>query len=245
MGDDMDNGRVSATCRAVPGSEPGFRRGLASSLRFLCMSLVLPAIVAVLSGCEDAAEAEVLPRRASRAIDRAAFAANTRTGHGNRQHTVYLRVDGNLTGRVSRFLSSGAFVPAQARVRLMREASVAASARSDDDGSFEIVGLEPAVYWVIADGLEGCTAFSVRVLPVDISVTEERMWLHMTLVPCSTMGQLANDPVAEREMQPPTPPVCPMAPVRAGGGGAGAALAGSAGLAGLAGISGDASPARP
>jgi hypothetical protein len=211
-------------------------------LRFVYVSLILPATVVMLLGPEAAAGAEVLPGSISWASQSTDFAADARTGHGNRQHTVHLRADGNLTGRVSRFLSSGAFVPAQARVRLIRDSGVVASARSNDHGMFQLTGLDPAVYWVIADGLEGCSVFSVRVSAPDASIAEERMWLHMTLAPRSTLDQLSSDPVAECEAQPP---LCPVAQGEACRGGAGAALIGSAGLAGLAGVSGEASPANP
>jgi hypothetical protein len=238
----MDRGEIGAPSGAVFHSQGDSRRSLALGLGVASVSLVSLATVAAFSGCGAGAEAEGLIRPVSTAIDDAIFAVNMRTGHGNRQHSVYLRPDGDLTARVSRFLSSGAFVPAQARVDLLRDSVVVASAHSDPQGALRIDGLQPGVYWVVADGEDGCTTFSVRVLAPDPGVAEERMWLHMTLVPRSVaLRLLRDDSVAECE----PPPSCPAKPAGAGGGGAGAAIAGSAGLVGLTGISGEASPAAP
>ncbi len=177
------------------------------------------------------------------AIDNAASGVAMRTGHGNRQHTVYLRFDGNLTGRVSRFLVSGEFVPAQqVKVCLVRDSVIAASTHSNDEGAFQIVDLEPGVYWVIAAGDDGYTAFSVRVLAHD-DVAEQRLWLHMTLVPRSTID-LLNDLLGERKVTTAML-ACPAVCQGTGGGRGGAALLGLAGLAGLTGITGEASPATP
>jgi len=230
------------------------------SARFISTNLVLLGALSVAGHLALAQAPEAVPRPPAVApmIDSGPELAPPRrdaqlgvampAGHGSRQHTVYLRFDGNLTGRTSRFLDSGALVPAKSTVCLVRDSAVLASVRSDEQGNFQFVGLTPGVYGFIAGGEAGYTAFSVRVFAPDEDVTEDRRWLHATLIPRETI-RLVNDLLAGR---PPAVTCISRAPAGMGvesaervGGRESATFVGLAGLVGLAGISGEASPASP
>ncbi|GAG01298.1 unnamed protein product, partial [marine sediment metagenome] len=84
-----------------------------------------------------------------------------------RVHSVYLRVDGILFGRVSVIDATGAFRPVKARISFVQAGEEVAAAQSDEWGHFRAVGLQPGVYSVIATGSDAFGAFSVRILPYD------------------------------------------------------------------------------
>ncbi len=187
-------------------------------------------------------------------------------------HTVSLRVDGNLAGRVCTMDATGQRTPARARVALVRNGQIVGSTRSDETGHFQVPGIRPGVYSVIAVGNDGFGAFAVHVLPFDRGAVLDNTrpfdggsaadpsLLDITMVPFSDY-QLAMALAAE-EMpgafgQPVTevPPAATTPEAEAGGGGGGgegfAPLMGLSGLAGLgagggrAGEGPQASPSRP
>ena len=194
-------------------------------------------------------------------------------GEGKPWHSIPLRVDGNLAGRVGMLDSMGQHVPARVRVTFVRNAQVVGSARSDETGAFQVPGLRPGVYSLIAVGKDGFGACSIRVLPFaggNLDPTRplyggaalEPPLLEMTLIPLSDY-MLATTLISEEAPgvlgQPITlPPAVmtstPEAVAGGGGGGGGegfAPLMGLSGLAGLAGLGGGgaggapASPSKP
>ncbi|MGQ9574323.1 MAG: carboxypeptidase regulatory-like domain-containing protein [Thermoguttaceae bacterium] len=166
-----------------------------------------------------------------------------------RPAVVRLHVDGNLAGRVSSLDASGNRVPARAQISFFRNGEVVAVAHSDEQGRFQVTGLEPGVYSVVASGAEGFAAVSVQVLPYAQQAAKEELVLELTLVP----GEEA-DALAGMLMQTPA---CLAAPAGSacgccGGGGGGWGLLGvGLGAAGMAvGITAlaeeeEASPCRP
>ncbi|NQT15967.1 MAG: carboxypeptidase regulatory-like domain-containing protein [Planctomycetes bacterium] len=158
-----------------------------------------------------------------------------------RPYTVHLRVDGNLAGRVRAINTAGNLVPVRATISFMQEGRVVGTARSDESGNFQAVGLRPGTYSVVASGRsapggsrEYIGAFSVRILAFDESAPGDQLLLDMTLMPADDLMKLLG-------METPAPYLLPQAPMMSGGGGGGGggglgALLGLAGLAGLAGL---------
>jgi len=180
---------------------------------------------------------------------------------------IRLRVDGNLAGRVCALDPTGQYVPVRAKVAFIRNAQVIGSARTDEMGNFQVSGLRPGVYSLIAVAREGLAAVSVRVLPFERAAADptrlfdgaeaaEPPLLEIAVIPFSDY-QLAMSLVAEElggfPGQPAAAPPAPQAPQAGapGGGGEGfAPLLGLGGLAGLAGLGGaaggaPASPSKP
>lgn len=150
---------------------------------------------------------------------------------GVRLHAVHLRVDGNLAGRVSAMASSGALMPARATMSFGQNGQMINSSRSDERGNFQVVGIQPGVYSVIATGPDGFSAFSVQILPFDETAPMNMLLLDITLSPLEFMDWL-------RPVEPAAilRPVTPYSTVGGGGGGGGAGLGAALGLAGLAGL---------
>jgi len=123
-------------------------------------------------------------------------------------HSVYLRADGNLSGRVCTMDPTGTARPARVSVTLVQAGQPIASARSDAWGRFQIVagstapggaanqekatGLKPGVYSVVADGEDGFAAFAVRVLPYRPDASRGQMTLEISLVPVSEKKMLGS-----------------------------------------------------
>ena len=158
---------------------------------------------------------------------------------GQRFHAVNLRVDGSLAGRVSVIEPSGMLKPVRARISFVQNGEEVASVRSDEWGRFQVPGLEPKVYSVLAKGQEGFGAFSVQVLPYDKDVDKARMLLDLTLAPAED-AKLLSEMLAEAASGNPDGTEEEDAVVSGGGGGGGyGALLGLGGLAGLAGLAGE------
>ncbi len=146
---------------------------------------------------------------------------------------VHLRVDGNLAGRLSMIDPSGKRIPARANVSFLQNGQVVASAQSDEFGRFQVTGLRPGVYSVIASGPDGFAAVSVQVLPFAADASKEQVTLELTLVP---LGDTLSDMLAgETTAAAATTPSGATGGSGGGGGGGGGfgLLAAGLGIAGL------------
>lgn len=85
-------------------------------------------------------------------------------------HELPVRSDGNLPGQLRVFDSAGNLVPAHIRLYFVQNGRVVTQTMPDRDGNFQIVGLRPGVYSVVAVGDGGFGAFAVRI--VDAVETE-------------------------------------------------------------------------
>ncbi len=170
--------------------------------------------------------------------------------NSQRFHAVYLRVDGNLAGRVSVIDGSGRLIPARATITFMRDGRVVTAVRSDEMGNFQAVGLRPGPYSVIAtngrpmaaDTREYVGAISVVVLPYDPTASPEQSLLHMTLMPVEDLSQLLDQ---NQEVPVSQAMLYEGYPMMGGGGGGGEGLAALLGLAGLAGLAGQGGARAP
>ena len=185
------------------------------------------------------------------------------------KHTIKLRVDGNLAGRVTVLDSTGQHRPVRVRVALLRNRQVVGSARSDEMGYFQVPNVSPGVYSVVALGRDGFGAVGVRVLPFDRGVAmdparpfdgaaaAELPFISNTVNPHSEY-QHAQAKIAEEVpelfgppvgMFPPGAPVAPEAGVVGGGGGGGGGMVPPFGFGGGGGGGGGgfppASPSKP
>jgi len=163
-------------------------------------------------------------------------------------HTVHLRVDGNVSGRVRSFEASGTLQPARARVYFVRNRTIVTSARSDEWGRFQVIGLQPGVYSVIAVGQEGFGVLSVAIRPFEeapaegVSTASQVALTHgippsldMTLVPAAEFSLVAgmlDEELADVTVAESPPPITGTG--GGGGGGGGGGLGGLLGVAGLA-----------
>ncbi len=82
-------------------------------------------------------------------------------------HVVRLRPDGRLVGRMGRLhLHTGALTPVSPlSVYFLHKGALAANTTVSESGEFELRGLEPGVYSVVAIGIDGFAAFDAMVLP--------------------------------------------------------------------------------
>jgi len=180
---------------------------------------------------------------------------------------VHLAIDRNLPGRVVRAANLAlTLAPGQAEVSLapvgntslrakisfLQDGQIVNEVMSDESGRFQVVGLQPGVYTVVAVGRGASGIVAVEVLPYEANLSKE---LTVLTIP---LDELA---LAELDALAPVPEgALPMMYQTAagggvgGGGGAGMGLAGlAAGLGGLAaglagggaGGGGPASPAIP
>ena len=151
------------------------------------------------SFCRRRGESAAGAAQCRRTADAKALAQNTpppagppRNGGAQGGSTViYLRVDGNLAGRVSILDASGNRVPARAHVSFLQSAQTVRAADSDEQGRFQVAGLEPGVFSVIASGPDGFAAASVQVLPYAQDAPKEQLTLNLTLVPASEADSLS------------------------------------------------------
>lgn len=128
---------------------------------------------------------------------------------------VHLQVDGNLKGRLNTVDSSGKPSPTQGKVSFLQNGQVIAAVQADVGGVFQVPGLKPGVYSVIASGPEGFAAMTVQVLPFVAELPDAEKTLEMTLVPLNEADALSS-------LLAQTPPGNPVPPgVAAGGGGYG------------------------
>ena len=136
---------------------------------------------------------------------------------------VHLQVDGNLKGKLSILDSAGKPSPAQAKITFLQNGQVVATAQADAGGVFQVPGLKPGVYSVIASGPDGFAATTVQVLPFAGDAPAAELTLNMTLVPLNEADAL-SDLLAQTPPGTPAPPVDPPAYGGGGGGGGGGGL---------------------
>ena len=109
-----------------------------------------------------------------------------------------------------------------------------ASARSDEFGSFQVPGLAPGAYSVMASSEEGFAAFPVQVLSQDPTVDQSKEILEIILIPAADAATEQSDEAAAAVVADDE--CC--YPMGGGGGGGYGSLLGLGGLAGLAGLAG-------
>lgn len=127
---------------------------------------------------------------------------------GQLYHAVYLRVDGNLAGRVSVFDSQGARRPVSTTVKFVQRGQVVNTARSDEWGRFQSTGLLPGVYSVISVGKSGVGVYAVRILPYNETSSRAQSLLDVVLVPTGDSGLISRTGTGSqvpRKVQPITP----------------------------------------
>jgi hypothetical protein len=177
-----------------------------------------------------------------------------------RSHTVRLSIDGNIAGHLNVMDHVGSVMPVRATItvalggqaqgsQVARTASFAqpgpsvgngqivATVRSDEFGNFQISGLGPGVYSVVAQTGSLYGVFSLAVLEYDPNAPREEMTLNLTLV-------AAEEELSQGEEILPPYGAEPYGMTNGfgggggggGGGGFGLGLVGLAALAGLAGI---------
>lgn len=200
-----------------------------------------PELVAPVQPASDVGDAGVVPASlvdggpaASRAPD---------------VESLYLRIDGNLPGIVNMLDPDGVLVPTRATVSLVRHGKVVQSVRTEETGVFQLLGVEPGHYSVVAVGNGGFAAMTIRILRFHGSSTASDGpgpgsdppaddLLRVTLVPSDDYQAAEADPddLPPEDLPPEFMPEM-TAPMYGGGGGGGGlgALAGLAGLAGLGG----------
>jgi len=143
---------------------------------------------------------------------------------------VYLRVDGNLAGRVSILDPSGKRVPAKAHVSFLQGGQTVRAADVDEQGRFQVAGLEPGVFSVIASGPDGFAAASVQILAYAQDAPKEQLTLNLTLVPAGEADSLS----ALLAQTPKDPPLSTQGVGASSGGGGGFGGGGGWGLLGAA-----------
>jgi len=192
-------------------------------------------------------------------------------------HRLHLRVDGNLPGRCIVQVSSGKSLPARAKVVVLKDADVGTGSaavaggrfqtvafrshgilrtgqvvtetRSDESGRFQIIGLRPGSYSVVATGRDTVGVSLLTVLPYEANMAKEKSFLNITMVSSAEDGQ------TQQEQEIVYPYAMEGEAIGVGGGAAGgggggimsglAGLAGVSGLAGLGGLGGGTPPATP
>jgi hypothetical protein len=96
---------------------------------------------------------------------------------------VRLKSDGKLEGHVSIIQPTGKRLPADAAVKFARAGVTVNEATTDEQGQFEVTGMEPGTYTATASIEAGSTNFGVNVLPYDEHARPEQMVLDATLTP--------------------------------------------------------------
>ena len=96
---------------------------------------------------------------------------------------VRLQSDGKLEGRVSIIQATGKRLPADAQLKFQRDGELVEEATTNQDGQFEVVGIDPGTYVATASIENGSTDFSVNVLPYDANAEPDQMILDATLTP--------------------------------------------------------------
>lgn len=106
---------------------------------------------------------------------------------GDVVRVVRLKSDGKLSGRVSIIQATGKRLPADAQLKFQRDGELVEEATTNEDGQFEVVGIDPGTYVATASIDSGSTDFSVNVLPYDANAEPEQMMLDATLTPTPEM----------------------------------------------------------
>jgi hypothetical protein len=124
-------------------------------------------------------------------------------------------------------------LPLKAKIAFLQGSQVVNEVESDEFGRFQVVGLRPGVYSVVAVGRDSVGTASVELLPYQPKLSKE-----LTVLTIALAEPLGED--AER--RPPEEYAVPdaggMVGGTVGGGGGGGSMAALAGLAGLAGLGG-------
>lgn len=81
------------------------------------------------------------------------------------KHEMALTTDGSVPGNLRVFDSSGALVPARVKLFFIQEGQVVSQTLPNEQGDFQLSGLQPGVYSVVAAGQSGFGAIGVRILP--------------------------------------------------------------------------------
>jgi len=174
-------------------------------------------------------------------------------------HRVHLAVDGNVPGSVKVLDKLDMPMPVRAAISVFRDGLLVSTTHSNEQGRFQLPGLLPGVYSVIADAGRNMGVFAVEVLPHKrAAIAAAPVALTAAASEGSEDGETTLDLLLSAETDDTSTEVAPMQPLYApmmsggggGGGGGGGMLLGLAGLAGLAGLGGlgggsAASPATP
>lgn len=175
---------------------------------------------------------------------------------GASSYRVHLAVDGHIPGSVKVLGKAGALTSVRATVSVFQNGLLLTTTHSNERGHFQLPGLRPGSYSVIADAGKHMGVFAVEVLAYK---KEGAVIAPVALAAAAGEGApegeaaldlvLSNELDGEAEEELPNLESYPM--MSGGGGGGGGALAGLLGLAGLAGLGGlgggggAASPATP
>jgi hypothetical protein len=175
-------------------------------------------------------------------------------------YRVHLAVDGNVPGSVKVLAKLDIAMPVRATISVFRDGLLVSTTHSNEQGRFQLPGLLPGVYSVIADAGNHMGVFAVEVLPYK---REAVAGAPVALTAATSDGaeddgEATLDLLLSTEADDTPTEAVPMEPLYApmmsggggGGGGGGGMLLGLAGLAGLAGLGGlggggAASPATP
>jgi hypothetical protein len=167
-------------------------------------------------------------------------------------HQVHLDAHGNLSGQIEGLNGEATGLASPVNVSFVQNGKVVATATSDGFGRFQMTGLQPGTYSVLAYGPDGVSAFSAQVLPVSSQViptaegaaADSSTTLDVDVVPtadATTLAQTGEDPNASSVTAAAgTIPSDTGVPPPAGGGGGGdagalgAALGAAAAGAGIA-----------
>jgi len=174
---------------------------------------------------------------------------------------VHIAVDGNLPGRVvraetlvtktlagqtkatlasnkaARPLTPGKNVPVRAKIWFFQNGQVVNEIKSDPSGRFQVVGLTPGKYSVVAMGEGAAGAVSVELLPYQPDLAKELTVLTIALGE-SPAEEDAEETRQEAFVEYGIPSGGGVAGGAGGGGGAMLGLVGLAGLGGLGGLGG-------
>jgi hypothetical protein len=140
---------------------------------------------------------------------------------------VHLAIDGNLPGRTIRIDTRERPVPVKAKVWFLQNGQVVNEVRTDDDGRFQMIGLKPGNFSVIAAGRGAAGAVTVEVLPYQPKLAKELTVLIIEL------GEPPREGEPSEERVGGVPFTGEMAGAMAG---PGAVAGGGGGLLGLAGL---------
>ena len=150
-------------------------------------------------------------------------------------HVVHLGSDGNQAGHLNLITPDGRLMPVRGTIHFIQNGRVVLTARSDERGLFQAVGLRPGVYTVVAMSDAGGGTSAVQVLPFDPNAAPTAMTLNLVVAPMEDM-QMLDELLGQQMLPPPLPfppPFPAGAPGFAGGGGGGGGLGGG-GLLGAA-----------
>lgn len=81
------------------------------------------------------------------------------------KHELSLTSDGTIPGNLRVFDENGSLVPARVKLFFVREGQVVSQTLPNEQGDFQVTGLQPGIYSVIAAGQSGFAAMGVRILP--------------------------------------------------------------------------------